>query len=493
MLYTDAYGPNTMLQFFHRGQLQSITYNRFHQYATALGAGLHQKQVSCVLTVLPAGPDWDIIDAACYYSGALHVSLPPLTEEDLLRLAIADNQPQLIISGHNFTHRLISKVLAGVSLKPSVFMLSDEADKEAYYGSYFLMKGAAPPPVSEEQAQTVIYTSGSTGVSKGVVLSRANLHAAISVFSKARFFEGCTKALSLLPVSLSGERKLNYSYKANGITICYPNPLQTELEALLYFRPNIVAVVPYLLRKIQEQILVSGKVPDSLKAIVCGGAPLESSTRIFFQERSIPVYEVYGLTETASVLSYNDLGANRPGTVGKVAKGVLIKIEADGELLCKAPNNTKEYKNNAEATEALLTADGYLKTGDIVSMDDEGYLTIAGRKKNIFKGPHGVYIAPEIIEQKLLEWKEVNSAVVCCDEEQKLSALLWLNSGASSGRQEAIAQVVKCNSSLKAAEKIERLYVFAGGSPSLLTSSFKVKRDELWQQLKEAEKLDIEV
>ncbi|MFN8287501.1 MAG: AMP-binding protein [Chitinophagales bacterium] len=491
-LYANEYGQSAMLRFFRNAEPQSMHYDEFRFYAQALAAGFMERKVSCILTILPNGPDWDIIDAACYWSGSVHVSLPPLAEADLMRIVISDNKPQLILIGYEFVYRIVGKIVTSAAIKSEMFLIhSTHGLNSLYQSSFFLTKSFRLPTLPGESTQTIIYTSGSAGVSKGVILSRNNWLSAINVFSKARFFQDCNKALSLLPVSFSGERKLNYSYKANGITICYPSPLQNELESLLFYKPDVMAVAPFLLRKIQNQVLETGIFPSFLKAIICGGASLAPSTSAFFEEKGIIIYEVYGLTETASLISFNDYGTKKTGTVGQVAKEVNIRIEADGELLCKAPNNTTGYKNNEPATTELLTQDGYLRTGDIVSLDSEGYLTICGRKKNILKGPHGLYILPELIEHKLMECNEVNSAIVCCDEEQKLSALLWLNNVDESKKQEAAAWVIKCNKNLQAAEKIERIYIFPFRDSIPLTISYKMKREELLKRLKESERLDI--
>lgn len=441
-------------------------------------------------------PEWDIIDFACYTSKITHVSLHPLTDFELVKRVIRELEPGHIFISHKFNLRRLQGVLNATGLKVQLVPLQNQADLQQFYASLSNANVTGTErgvnQSADEFLQTIIYTSGSTGIAKGVMLSDKNMQAAMNMFAAAEFFDGCKTALSLLPIGLSGERKLNYAYKARGITICYPSAQQSLKEAFAFFKPDIIAVVPYLLEKIKS-LLEAGTIDLTfLKAIVCGGAAISTQTQLFFKQKNIPLYQLYGLTETASVLSFNDAGNTRLSTVGKVPPDMQVKIAEDGEILCKGPNVTRGYFNEPEHTQTLLNEDGWLRTGDLGEFDADGFLKITGRKKNGFKTSRGVYILPEPLEQKLGAHPLIQNALVMGENSNYLSAVLLLNAERSPTQTEEILAnwVRQCNLQFQKSEQIYYLYIICKKEwegAAFLTLSLKPDRKAVSQAIADKE------
>ena len=161
----------------------------------------------------------------------------------------------------------------------------------------------------------------------------------------------------------------------------------------------------------------------NLRFFISGGAPLAREIAEFFFSAGLPIYEGYGLTETSPVISLNLPEAFRPGSVGTVLPGVEVKIAGDGEILTRGPNVMPGYYNRPQDT-AEVFEDGWFKTGDIGHLDDDGFLYITDRKKDLLVTAGGKNVAPQPIENELKLHKFVSEAVVIGDRRRFLSALL---------------------------------------------------------------------
>lgn len=487
-LYANNYGKKPAIRRLEPNGEQAYSFEQLQETAQKLQCFFATQNTRTVVSVLTNGYEWDCIDFACYQSAITHVSLHPLTETGLLEKVVTETNPSVIFIGHKFNRSKLEVIVKQLGCTAQIIALYNHAAIQSFY-SYLQQfntqsvgTGISRP---DTFLQTIIYTSGSTGIAKGVLLTNKNLLAAQAIFSKAKFFDGCQTALSLLPIALSGERKLNYAYKARGITICYPSAQQTIKESLLYFKPDIVAVVPYLLEKIKSAIeKTEAGTFGFLKAIVCGGASIPISTHHFFQKNNIPLYELYGLTETASVLSFNDVEQNKRGTVGKVPAEMMVSIAPDGEILCKGANMSSGYLNNETQTKGLFDDRGWLCTGDLGAIDKDGFLTITGRKKNLIKTAKGIYVLPELQEQKLQTHPLVEYAFVTATDKNNLQAILLLKP-ASIGKNEEtllIQWVADCNRQFTENEKIDAVYLLTNKkwkSAGIQALSLKLDRNKL--------------
>jgi len=329
--------------------------------------------------------------------------------------------------------------------------------------------------VRPEQLATIIYTSGTTGEPKGVMLSHGNLIANLIASQSVLEVGEDDVALSFLPLSHSFERLVSFLYLANGVTTIFAESLETIRRDISTVRPTIVTAVPRVYEKMQANILAGGaalpqprrmlfnwglraglararkelrsrsvgpilslesaladrlvfsaireKVGGRLRILVSGSAPLPISVAEFFAAIGLPIVEGYGLTETAPVLTVNPQDAPRLGTVGPAIPGVELRIADDGEILARGPNVMSGYYNKPEATAEALR-DGWFHTGDIGTLDSDGYLTITDRKKDLLVTSGGKKIAPQPIEGILKQSPLVAEAVVLGDRQKFAAALI---------------------------------------------------------------------
>jgi len=322
---------------------------------------------------------------------------------------------------------------------------------------------------------TIIYTSGTTGEPKGVMLSHANLISNLAAGHGVVPVDHEDVSLSYLPLSHSFERLVSYVYLAHGVTIVFAESMDTIGRDIAIVRPTVMTGVPRVYEKFQARILEKGaalpqprrtlfhwgvkvamatgrtlaqgdrpsgvlalesrlaerlvfaKIRDGvggrLKVLASGSAPLPLSVAEFFAGIGLPITEGYGLTETSPIVSANPLGAAKLGTVGTPVQGVEVKIGEDGEILVRGPNVMQGYHNLPEDTAAALR-DGWFHTGDIGTLDADGYLTITDRKKDLLVTSGGKKVAPQPIEATLRRSPLVAEAVLLGDRRRFISALI---------------------------------------------------------------------
>ena len=311
---------------------------------------------------------------------------------------------------------------------------------------------------------TIIYTSGTTGEPKGVMLSHSNLVTnLVDSSGHLQFGEGDT-VLSVLPLSHVFERQAMYMYLHQGMAVYFAESLQTIGPNLREVHPTILVGVPRIFEKIYDRIreraAERGKlsvalldwsvnvareyadhitnhrpIPASLmvqhaaasklmfskwhrafggriRLLLSGGAALPEDLASIYIGAGIPIIQGYGLTETSPVITTSQLDNNRVGTVGKTIPNVEIRLAADGEIEIRGPNVMQGYYNRPEETRAVFTADGWFKTGDIGTIDNDGFLRITDRKKELFKTSGGKYISPQPIEQAIKGSRFVSQVVL---------------------------------------------------------------------------------
>ena len=330
--------------------------------------------------------------------------------------------------------------------------------------------------IEPDDLATLIYTSGTTGVPKGVMLSHNNISSNVRgsleklPFDKERF--NGEHVLSYLPLSHVFERMITYMYISMGCKIHYIEVIEEVRDDMAYVKPFFLATVPRLLEKIQTGVKVKGqelsgvkknlyywaiyrtedynpenppsgldgikhKLADkliyskirelfggNLGGVVSGGAALSPEVFKFMNAIGIICVQGYGLTETSPVITVQRPGEMRIGSSGKPLDDVQIKIADDKEILTKGPHVMKGYYKLPDKTDEVMTKDGWFKTGDVGKIDDDGFLYITDRKKSMFKLSTGKYVAPQNVENRLINSGYIDQVVVIGNQRKFCAALI---------------------------------------------------------------------
>lgn len=332
--------------------------------------------------------------------------------------------------------------------------------------------------IKPDDLATLIYTSGTTGDPKGVMLSHNNIASNLQASMERIPFEANPKPhermLSYLPLSHVFERLISYMYLYMGYPVYYIEDVNEIRDDLAHVQPKFVATVPRLLEKIHTGVKVKGqefsgikkrlyywainraedydpehppsglsglahKLADKLVysqiremfgenmlGFISGGAALSPNIFCFINALGLYCGQGYGLTESSPVISVTDADHMRIGSSGRPLSNVEVKIADDGEILARGPNIMQGYFRNPERTEETVTDDGWLLTGDVGKLED-GYLYITDRKKSVFKLSTGKFIAPQTVENKLVNSGFIEQSVVIGYQRKFCSALIVPN------------------------------------------------------------------
>lgn len=423
-------------------------------------------------------PEWNIVDFACNQLGIATVPLYPTLAEHDLSYILQNAEVKLLFASNTELAQKAELALKEEQLSIEIFTFDTVPDEPCYQELIDLGKRQDidlqpyKDAVKTDDLLTLIYTSGTTGKPKGVLLTHKNI---ISNVQACQHLvpKGTRVALSFLPLCHIFERMVVYIYLSRGIQIYYAESLDNIVDDMNDVKPQIFTSVPRVLEKVYDKIIEKGKALTGVKKalffwavalghryqeppqngffynlklavarrlifskwrealggrvnlIVSGGAALQERLGRIFWAADIKVLEGYGLTETSPVIAVNapietDV---KFGTVGRVLSNLNVKIADDGEILVKGPSVSPGYYKNEEATREAIDAEGYFHTGDIGEITPDGFLKITDRKKEMFKTAGGKYIAPQALENKLME-STVVAQVMVIGENQRFPAAL---------------------------------------------------------------------
>ncbi|WP_019503606.1 long-chain fatty acid--CoA ligase [Pleurocapsa sp. PCC 7319] len=383
--------------------------------------------------------------------------------------------------------------------------------------------------ISPQDLATIVYIAGETGQPKGVMLSHENISADILTTFKSipDLKPGATETiLSFLPLTHIFARAFVYGHLNYGHSIYFSTP-NRAVRDFTKVQPTIVATVPRLLEKIYQKILDRGhklqgikkiiftwalklaqsydlgqttgllnslqfKLADRLvfsqwrkpfggrlKYFISGGAALKGDIANILSAAKMTVLQGYGLTETSSVICCNRDGFNRAGTVGLPIPGVKIAIADDGEILVKAPYVMQGYYENPEATQSVMDDQGWLHTGDLGEFTTEGYLTITGSKKELFKLSTGKYVTPQPLEEQVKKSSLVEQAMVVGMQKKFCGMLIFPRLDSLREQARVLNLYVPINKLLQQPEIIALYQTLVDNANQQLPSWSKVKRFQL--------------
>ncbi|GIF48513.1 long-chain acyl-CoA synthetase [Asanoa ferruginea] len=551
--------PDTV-QFRRRrdGAWADVTCGQFRDEVVALARGLVAAGVqpgARVGLMSRTRYEWTLIDYAIWSVGAVTVPVYETSSAEQVRWILEDSGAVAVFVETEAHALLVAGVREDLSALTEVWHI-DGGDLDLLREQGATVDAA----VIDEQRRTstandvatIIYTSGTTGRPKGCVLTHRNLLSditnAVPVLPDL-FHEGASTLL-FLPLAHSFARLIQIGMVQARATMGHLPDTKTLVDDLKVFQPTFLLSVPRVFEKVHtaakqraaadgkggifdkaEQVaiaystalegdgpglglrmqhalydkLVYGKLRAALGGhctrAISGGAPLGARLAHFFRGIGVTVYEGYGLTETSPAVAVNLESATRIGTVGRPLPGVTVRVADDGEILVKGPLVFKEYWRNPEATADVLDSDGWFRSGDLGELDDDGYLTITGRKKEIIVTAAGKNVAPAVLEDRIRAHTLVSQALVIGDRQPFIAALVtidpealprWLETqGLPAGtsvadlrtdeklRAEIQAAIDDANKAVSHAEAIKEFRILPADfteATGELTPSLKVKR-----------------
>lgn len=439
-----------------------------------------------IAIISPNRPEWNFTDFAMQQLGVVSVPMyPTITERDY-RFIFEDAGVKMAFVADESLYNKVRNATEGMAGIKGIFTFDHV--KGASHWSELAREGegedvAQLDPLKErvktDDLLTLIYTSGTTGNPKGVMLTHYNILS--NALAVANIFPDDlakdAKVLSFLPVCHIFERTAIYSYVNQGFSIYYAESMDTIGENLKEVQPDLFTTVPRLLEKIYDKIVAKGMALEgvkrslffwalklgnayepnhsnswwyntqlklanklifskwrealggNVKMIVSGAAALQPRLGRVFWAAGIPILEAYGLTETSPGIAFTRLDPERVriGTVGELLEGVEVKIAPDGEILVKGPNVMKGYYNKPDLTAQVIDEEGWFHTGDVGELQENRFLKITDRKKEMFKTSGGKYIAPQVLENKFKESTFIEQVMVIGEGERFPAALIIPN------------------------------------------------------------------
>jgi long-chain acyl-CoA synthetase len=430
-------------------------------------------------------PEWPVADMACLLLGAVTVPIyTTLTAEQTAFVLNDAGCRAIFLSSDHHLHKILS-ILAQTQIEKIVVMDSVEfsGDLAPFAGQCLTMNqitSTGPTDlgmeietrarsITADDLATIVYTSGTTGTSKGAMLTHGNMTSNILCSMQGFNMREGVVSISFLPLSHITARHVDFSLIYRGVTLAYCPFLQELSANLLEVRPTVFVAVPRVYEKIYAQAelkakgqpkraiydwalsvgrshkpeILAGHTPTSrswklanklvfskirqgmggqVEMFISGGAPLGRELAEWYAAVGIRIHEGYGLTETSPVIAVNTPDNHRIGTVGKILPNLEVRIAEDGEIMVRGPSVFKGYWNRPEETKAALE-NGWFKTGDIGTIDADGYLSVTDRKKDLIKTSGGKFIAPQPVENSLKLNPLVGVAAILGDK-RKFAAVI---------------------------------------------------------------------
>lgn len=442
-------------------------------------------------------PEWTICDLAAIAAGGVGVGIYPTSSPEQARFIVEHSDAEFVIvdsvaqldkvSGH------LTKVKEILCIENGTFG-AFLAEGRRHRADLLPKVEAIGCELRPDDTAIMVYTSGTTGDPKGAMLShRYILNSVESLRRAVPIFEDDT-SLSYLPGCHVAERISGiYNRLNSGATAYFVDDLSRLYEYMLEVKPTVFASLPRFFEKVHSSLVGRGLTTaddlrnafgGNVRLLTSGGAPLPAEIADFFEERGLPILQAYGLTENICV-AFNTVEHHKHGTVGRPMPMCEVRIAADGEIEVKSEMMFSGYYKAADKTAEMFTADGWLKTGDLGSLDDNGFLAITGRKKEIIVLSNGKNVAPALVENHVKESHLVSHCFVYGDGHSYCVALITINAAEAAGMSaDAVADnvaaaVERANARLSSSEQIKRYRILDRdlSSDDEVTPTMKIKRN----------------
>jgi long-chain acyl-CoA synthetase len=478
------------LCFKQNGIWVKFTSNDYIDYSYNFCYGLYElglRKGDKIVTVSTNRPEWNFADMGMSMMGVVHVPVFTSLSTPEYEYIIRDSGARIIVVSDSKLIKCMSPLSTAIKSSVKLYSFDNIPGVANWMEIVNLGKASSEKTrnaigieknmISPEIFATLIYTSGTTGKPKGVMLSQKNLVSnfisAASVFN----LKPADKYLSILPLCHVGGRMGNYQTQYSGASIYYAESMGTIAVNMQEIKPDGFDAVPRVLEKFYDVIISKGKkltgikktlffwavnlglkykpygengwfyekklrIADKLifskwrtalggnvRIVGCGGASLQPRLERIFWAAGIKILNMYGLTETSPIITINraSKGGVKLGSVGTLIEGVEVKIDDDGEILCRGPNVMLGYYNDPDLTKSAIDNEGWFHTGDIGYLEEGQFLMVTDRKKEIFKLSNGKFIAPQLIENMFKESNVIDQIMVVGEHEKFASAIISPN------------------------------------------------------------------
>ena len=424
--------------------------------------------------------EWTILDFAIIYCGAITVPIYETSSAEQIKWILSDSGSALLVVESPSLAAIARPVLPEICRE--ILVITEDAIPRLVEVGRQIPDSALDERIASlgpEDLMTLIYTSGTTGNPKGVTFTHGNFISECSnvvLYARVEFLRPGGSTLLFLPIAHVFGRMIQFGAIHAGLHLAHCGDISRLPQDLATFKPTLLLAVPRIFEKVynsaENKAHESGKSKIFKKAVdtavayshsldsgelsmknralhllfdrlvyskiraglggrvaaaLSGGAPLSPRLGHFFRGAGINILEGYGLTETTAASSVNVRSAQKIGSVGRPIPGTRIKIAPDGEVLIKGPVIAQGYWHNPVATAESMTDDGYFKSGDLGTIDGDGYLYIVGRKKEIIVTSGGKNVAPEVLEDRLRAHPLISQCMVVGDNKPFIAALITLD------------------------------------------------------------------
>ena len=485
-----AGNPRAVLWQDEFGQWQPISSDQIYQRVRALARAFLDWGVQKgdrIGLVAENRWEWAVTDFASLAIGAVSVPVYPTLTGEQVAAMLADAGCRIAVVS---TRQQFDKLNAVWGMTPleRILIMDPAPTPEGAIAFSEVMAGAdargkehdpmfdaLARSVEPKDLATLIYTSGTTGEPKGVMLAHGNIAANLDYASADFSFDVTDACISFLPLSHITARVLDYVMYSYGAQLIYCTRFDQMPQTMRQVRPTVFVGVPRVYEKIRQEVerragfssvkkrmlawavtqgerhhetVYDGRLPDAMgwklanklayskvreafggrvRIFVSGGAPLGIDTAQWFASVGIALWEGYGLTETSPVIALNTPLKHRMGSVGMPLSNLELKLADDGELLVRGPSVFGGYWHKPEANATAFDEEGYFRTGDIGHLDQDGFLYITDRKKELLKTSGGKMVAPQPIENRLKTNVMVAQAALVGDRHKFISVLISPN------------------------------------------------------------------